>query len=401
VVLIQKYFQNQIREISSDPVLRFYGFFVSCLVVLSSAHWIVYGLHRFLVDRDDSICWPMFQDCSFLRIFSSVQLQFLFYALVLLGLTSACLFLKKKWTAYAWFLLIFINLLKYWIILLDYKMRLNQHIMALWITMVFLLIPNKKRSLQVLIVLFYFWAGVIKFDLEWLSGAALYVKPWFINDTLAPWACTYVVVLETILIWSLLRSKSRLASITFAQLIVFHIFSWKVVGFFYPTTMFCILALFPLLWRKNAPSNQRKISWGLAFVVIAFSLFQILPKTFGGDTSVTGEGRLMALHMFDSLHQCRAKTIFHKVDGRISEESIEVKLAPRIRCDPAVYVSMGRSICKKNIKDPSFQRMDLFLETKRANDTTYHPVLNIMDFCNQSIGYSLFTSNEWILRNHH
>ena len=55
-----------------------------------------------------------------------------------------------------------------------------------------------------MVVLFYFWAGLLKFNSEWLSGAALYKKPWLLPTGALPLACAYVLALETVFSWGLL-----------------------------------------------------------------------------------------------------------------------------------------------------------------------------------------------------
>ena len=52
-------------------------------------------------------------------------------------------------------------------ILLDYRLRQNQYYMFLWVNLAYLTVPvpAKRKSLQVLIALFYLWAGVLKVNL--------------------------------------------------------------------------------------------------------------------------------------------------------------------------------------------------------------------------------------------
>ena len=51
--------------------------------------------------------------------------------------------------------------------------------MAFWACFVYLLIPGKRDAVRLLLVLFYFWAGTLKVNWEWISGAALYRPLWF------------------------------------------------------------------------------------------------------------------------------------------------------------------------------------------------------------------------------
>ena len=68
-----------------------------------------------------------------------------------------------------------------------------------------------------------------------------------------PASCVYVVVLETTLIFGLYARRNWIFYATLAQLVAFHIFSWPIVGFWYPTLMFCLLSILPLMRLLGDP----------------------------------------------------------------------------------------------------------------------------------------------------
>src|SRR6267142_2687052 len=100
--------------------------------------------------------------------------------------------------------------------------------------------------LRVLVTLFYFWAGTLKLNWEWVSGAGLYSPMWPFSGMGVVVACVYVIVLELGVTWGLLARRAWIFWTALAQFLVFHALSWQVVGFFYPLLMFAILAIFPL-----------------------------------------------------------------------------------------------------------------------------------------------------------
>ena len=72
---------------------------------------------------------------------------------------AALLLFTRRWTTPAAYLaLLILELVKILIIVQDYRLRLNQHYMAFFVALAFLLFPAKRRVVQYLIVLFYFWA---------------------------------------------------------------------------------------------------------------------------------------------------------------------------------------------------------------------------------------------------
>ena len=63
--------------------------------------------------------------------------------------------------------------LKIGFVLLDFRFRANQYYMATAIVAILLFWPHKRDALRILLVAFYFWAGTLKLNIEWLSGSTL------------------------------------------------------------------------------------------------------------------------------------------------------------------------------------------------------------------------------------
>ncbi|MEI6805713.1 MAG: hypothetical protein WCK49_04310 [Myxococcaceae bacterium] len=386
---------NLFREIQSDPILRIYGAFVSLFLTLTALHWILSNAAHVASHDSEAICWAMFENCALFRVLGIQQLIWLFYGLGFMSLVTAVLFLFPSRVQTAYWMLLGLNIMKHMIIFLDYRLRLNQHIMAFWVTAVFLFLPHKKVAIRILIILFYFWSGILKLNPEWFSGAALYIKPWLFEGPWLPIACIYVVILEILFVWGLLWDRSKIAWAVFAQLILFHIFSFKIVGFYYPVLMFLMISIFPLCWFLEKESSW-KISTSVLVVAVLFSSLQIFSKTFPGDTAITGEGRLFSLHMFDSLTQCEARAEIKLTDGRVFHKNIEFPTSARTRCDPLVYLNRVRTLCSYGKLNPAFSNIDWSLKTKHSIERDLKTVVDIKDFCSKPIEYAVFKHNDWI-----
>jgi hypothetical protein len=288
----------------------------------------------------------------------------------------------------------------------DFSLRLNQHYFLGFASLVYLLLPGKRDLLRYFLVFLYFWAGVLKLDVEWLSGAALYHDPLFVPKALIPASCVYVVVMECVFSWGLLSRDPRIFWATLAQLALFHLVSFPVVGFYYPLLMYLLLAIFPLAWfhrrTDETPDPLASLLRGAqprttyAFLAL-FSLLQGVPRAIPGDEALTGEGRLFAIHMFDARVVCRG-AITVRFDRR-PPERIEIPNLepPRIRCDPAVYFSQARRLCWENRAAPGFDDLDFFLESRRQTAETMQTVVDVHDFCARAPGYTMLGRNEWIL----
>src|SRR5262249_24124233 len=125
--------------------------------------------------------------------------------------------------------------------------RMNQHYMAFFVTVPFLAIPRKREAIRLVVPCFYFWAGVLKLNREWLSGAALYGDIWFFIPATRPGACAYVFILAGAFFVGLWARNPWIFWPVFVHFLAFHVISFSVVSFFYPLLMFSILAIFPFV----------------------------------------------------------------------------------------------------------------------------------------------------------
>jgi hypothetical protein len=262
--------------------------------------------------------------------------------------------------------------------------------MLFWLNGVFLVWPAKRWAVPVIIVSFYFWAGMLKLNYEWLSGSVLYADLWLIPSRFAWLACTYVVILELLLIWGLLATNPWWFWSSLAQLAAFHIESLSQIHWFYPALMSTVLAWF-VLYRRERPSpsgsllvefftlRARKPAYVLA---AAFALFQLAPFAYRGDRALTGQGRVLALHMFEARQLCEVFAVVHSHDDH------QKKIALRLEHLPPRVISA---------RDGEVQSIDFLMKVKRKTELTFRTIVDETDFCRKQHEYLVFGNNRWIL----
>ncbi|MBK6697372.1 MAG: hypothetical protein IPG50_35055 [Myxococcales bacterium] len=391
-----------------SPALRAFGAVLAALHVLTAHAWFRQKHIVSLVSGEDVVCWPLFADCWRLRAHLTPGLVRTFVgAYVALALLALWAILRRRSAlAFASFVATFVVGLA--IYSLDYRLRFNQSYMLSWVIVVLLLAPRKLVALQALLPLFYFWAGTLKMNSEWISGSALYAKPSLVPDALIPAACVYVLVLELAIVWGLYSKRTSVRLLVLAQLALFHAVSFAVVGFFYPLLMFGLLALFPIVWRL-APDETLSVSaisavshagaWRTAAAVaVVFSLFQLVPYTFPGDPGLTGEGRLFALHMFDAKVECEGGAVMTTSAGeRRFVPLINLNLEYRVRCDPIVIVGTAERLCRLLAARGDAARVDVSVDARRSNVPRMAPLVRKEDFCAGPVEYSMLRHNPWIV----
>jgi len=386
-------------EIEREPAVRWYGVALGLAHLLVFCHWtFAQSATRLLGPEAMPVCWPFFEGCAGWRGLSegSVGGVLFGYAALAVAMLAAFVARRLRWAyGLSWVVVV----LHAAITLQDYRLRLNQHYMLLWVGLVFLLAARKRLALQALLVAFYFWAALLKLNGDWLSGQALGgALPLLVPRSLLPAACAYVVALEILAGFGLFSRRPLLFWGTLLQLGLFHAVSFSVVGFFYPILMALLLSLFWLSRRWPEPmveEGQRR--WRPALISVGlFSLFQLWPLTFPGDPTLTGQGRALSLHMFDAKVGCRAVATLHFRDRAPQAMAMTSRLPGRIACDPLVYFHFARAVCAEQAKSSAFRDLDWTLDSRRGGQGPLSRVVDLREFCRSDTHYSALFANPWI-----
>lgn len=391
------------RRVAEDTVLCRVGACLALAHVLLAVAWsTTQPLAAILAPDQPAVCWPFLPDCAALhgRLAPHVTSALAGYA-GLAGLTAVLLARRKAGLGLA--LLLVLTGIEIGTVALDYRLRLNQHLMQVTATLAFVVLPSQRRLLRYLVAGFYFWAGLLKLNAEWLSGAALPTLPLGVPAGLMPAAALYVVLLELSAPFGLTARRASWRWLTLAQLVGFHVASWPVVGFHYPLLMALLLAVFPLCEGEpdDARPGLRRLVRGTEALstraaLALFGALQIVPRLYPGDTALSGEGRLFALHMFDARVECQAGAVLHSATGSERRVPIEHRLPPRIQCDPIVYLGDARALCRKLAGKAGVTSIDLWLRSRRTSDTEQTQVLDLRDVCSTRPEYRWLGHNAWI-----
>ena len=385
------YISKQIQTIHKDPVLKIYGLLLSLTHVWTFLYW---NKRNFFMNSQSSlnsepICFPFFPDCDLFRAqFSPEFWQGILYFYVFSAIFVSLVFLQKKWQALAYWGLAFITLFKLGLHLSNYNFMGNYHYMAHFVTLAYLLAPHKKSLIKYLIIAFYISAGFLKINIDWLSGAAMIRTPYLYGTPLRL-SLVYVLFLELIFVFGLIHPNRKLRYFCLLQFFAFHLFSWHVVGFFYPMVMFSLLGVFYLpeyFDRKYEPKELLKFisikEYKSIYIILAlFTGLQLLPFTMVDDPSKSGVARLSSLNMFDSKTSCHSLMVAKTDNGTIHLRPPIKNMGVRLKCDPLVFLNQAHQICRKNKETNEIKELSLHLFTRRVTSSEYKKVLAIKDIC--------------------
>jgi len=355
-----------------------------------------------ITDRVEPLCWPYFQNCWRFRV-GEQALSYL-TLIGLAGVSLAVIALEQRRVRLFWIVLVALNVMLVCIVSMDYRLRSNEFYMLLWINAVFLFWPAKRWSIPLVLVSFYFWAGTLKLNREWLSGAVLYHDLFIIPTRYAWLACSYVVVLELVQVWALLSTRLWLRLSVLGQLALFHWESLSQIHWFYPALMTAMLSWFVIekvvAGSPTANSRQllRFVGPKSAYALLGiFALCQLVPYLYPGDKALTGQGRLFALHMFEARQECDVSATIHRTFG--PDTTIDLKMygfPPRTICDPVVYFDRAQNMCRGRSEDPTLGDLDLRMNAKRATDSSLTLVIDAPHFCSSAYTFNLVRGNDWM-----
>ena len=372
------------KEILQSRALQLYGALLALTHVLSAYFWMDRSLDLVVKagELSSPLCWPWAPFCQTLRFSSTALAAGYLEIYALLGVTAAILFVAGK-VRIAYVSLLVLLGMKIFFTSLSYGLMGNYHYMSFIVHGAFLFLPHKKTLIPLCLGIFYWGAGVIKLNPEWLSGVAL-IHPSFLPGSLEHAGLVYSVLLECILVVGLFSSKAWLRNVVLGQFILFHIFSWHIVGYFYPLTMFLLLGLFVLvplckepweaLWDKFIFKQTSTLVFGGSLI-----LLQLLPYVWSNDPAASGTPRLVSLNMLDARMECETLLIRHQ--DRANEVYDPFIKAPstRTQCDPIVFLSQIPAICKD-----SPEKMDFWLQSRRTTQQQFQTRLIIKDVCKKS-----------------
>ncbi len=376
---IRSFFQKQISEIAASRTLTLFGIFLALTHVVTTVYWFN-RVPEILADAQP-ICWPFWHSCYVTHFISGTFVRLILLCYGTIGGGAAYLFLKRAIPPAYW-LLIGLTILKFAIMLQDYRLMGNFHYMPFLASLVFFVVSDKTWSLKLLIAIFYFTAGTLKLNLEWLSGAAVGLPPSFVPLLWHEIACAWVVFLELLVVWGLWNQSHKVRWLVLSQLVLFHLVSWYWVGYFYPSIMFCLLSIFVLDWQSAAPRPFLSKRWPRSCVLFfgLYLIMQLIPRFAMTDSALDGHWRLTSLNMFDARSTC-LPSVMLKFRDHFVDFVPKLNLGIRIQCDPIVYDSVARNLCRENLDNREFQDLDLHLVAKRTTDQVFQDIRSISDFC--------------------
>ena len=356
---------------------RVAGFSI-CFVYLVTSVW--WWRNRFLRLYYPTNEWPtchqFFPSCGDYILYPGVP-QLILIAFGILSILGMILWVAN-WQRFAWWLTLGLLILKFFLFIGRFGMMGNYHLMHFLFTVVFLCASNGLQIYRWTFVVVYFLAGLLKLNLEWLSGAAL-VNPSWLSGPWLSFGLAYVVVLEIVVSWFLMSRNRLLRIAALVQFIIFHIFSWHVVGPFYPLTMLGLL--FPLILAEFFPYEDWSLKDLFHFggaIAALFLAWNLMNEMTLRDSALEGYFRGLRINMLDARSVCHPIAMLRSKDSTAILNFPASTKALRTHCDPAIFKSHLRKYCQ-NLQDG--EALDWVLYARRTTSSHLLMVESERNFC--------------------
>lgn len=406
------WFKEQVAEIERDPVLRWFVAALALTHTLTVVFWWQTDVLSWLSDQVEPICWPGLDFCEQLTRQSVADLKVVVILYAVVAVLVAGLCLSRRTTIFAYTGLGLLTLFKIGLMSHDLRSSHNAHIIVFYLSAALLLLGNKRVALRLTLTMVYFFAGVIKLDEAWLSGNNLGTVPSFLSILPTSFLTRYVVFLELLVVWFLQASNRVLFWAAFGQFVVFQAVAYGFIGWYFPTTMLLLLSFFPVdrlaapkpyatTWSAFRAAPRPRVWLPLAAFLALFAAMQSAPPLISRSPILTGEGKFLALHMFDTKVRCDAQLrLIHR--GQRIEMSFFPDLrtiSPRLACNPVAFFWRAKQVCKQGVYGgQEFEDFDLIVQIAYyGQEAVLRPLVDVHDFCRSDIGYRALGHNAWLL----
>lgn len=389
------------QELLKYKSLRQYGIFLGLLQVITFFFMFPTETLQNAFSDPSPVCFPFYENCSAFLPFLKQNISLIQFLFLSTSICATVLFCFDRTLRPALLFLQISVLIKLIVHFHSYRFMGNYHFMPYIVFFIYFFIKDKIRLIPTSIVLFYVVAASLKFNIEWISGSAL-LRPLPIGKNLLYLATSFVIFLELFLSWGLL-SQTFWFWISFLFFILFHLISFLVVGYYYMSIMFCLLAIFVLAryYRNTEPFIfeqllQFKFPRSFIYAGLLALVLNLYSFFFFQDPAITGEGRIFTLNMLDAYSSCQPQINVHMKNATYNFSEPRSEFSVRAQCDPVVYYFESKNLCRAYANEPGFRGVSLQLISKRKTDESFWQIIDQENMCDPKIKFSSWLKNDWI-----
>jgi hypothetical protein len=342
------------------------------------------------VDTGTNVCWPVFQNCSWLIMLDTLPAGYSQMA-VFMGLFGVMLMAVWKMHRGDWVtvhaLMAFLFVAKAYFTAINFNHKGNFDYYHTTFCVIWLVVPHRVFFLRFSLAFFYFLSTASKIHPSWTHGeyfTSLSTGLPFFPAGTERFGTNLLMAMEMVGAFALLSRKVPFQRAALAFFVFFHIYSGFIVAYRYPATVLpALLILFGPFYKWSPPPIGRATVAGWSLVGMLTAL-QLIGPLIPGDEKLTLEGNFYGLYMFEANHQCTGQiTRGSSIVRRINSSNA------RHRCDPYEYWFQAKNGVCKAVGGPV-----AMVFNHSVNGRQFRTIVDERDIC--SLEYRPFSRNAWI-----
>lgn len=385
------FFKANIWEIRNTTSLKFLG------AILSLSHLLLYfswWQNTPLFSGQPAACWSFIPNCQEMVLTSNVNIQLFKYIYLFFIIIALICFVTRRALAFGVFSLFITTLLHILFMLLDASGSQNLNIFVVWLSLFFVLIPQKVRVSKIIIISAYMLWGILKISNEWLAGYWLsknmdfYLPPKGIE-----WIAAITLFAEIVVPLFLISRQAQRFFTGIVLLFIYASFHGYILGLQYfaiPVLilMFCVFNYFEeekeareSIYRSYIRPEPTKL-W-VAFSILFIWFFQIFAQSPFKQWS---SKNWPMVYLKDPIPvECKFHTfaIYENEIQHISSQLLETT-NENMQCNNLIYFKHAQSMCNELSREPKFKGVSAYFLKRLISQKDYVRVFEFENICGLS-----------------
>jgi DoxX len=400
-------FKASVWEIKKSSSLKILGGVLALGHFLQFFFWHMAGeLPLRYLNEPAAMCWPMFENCSLIRILPLGLMHLVLYAYGVFALISFFFFIFTRFSGFAFFNLLISFILGFFLYIQDYRLSSNSGYALFLFSGLFLFVPGKDNVFRYFIVSFFVASGLTKLTPEWLSGI-WFLQHWSMPAKLGEWLAVLSALVELIAAAALLFRDGRYFWTGWICMFGYMCTLWWATGYFGPT-FFLGLLIFLAAQELEVVKAAREyiyqsfirpepskfwcyILLGIFWAGVAAAHFH-----FPGRQMLLPISSLVTPHSVGAGDHCEQST-YAIFKSRVEEIEVpENSGRPEsMRCSPYLRFLDLKALCHAYSDKPEFQTIASFLTVRRLRDAHNQKAFEAWDFCSPGVTFKSLGVQAW------
>ncbi|MCB9027146.1 MAG: hypothetical protein H6625_12560 [Bdellovibrionaceae bacterium] len=384
-----EFFKANLWEIRESSSLRFLGLILNIGQAIFLYAW---WSKAPLFNGQNPVCWGFLPNCQELVIATPANAKFLLSIYAFLIALSFLSFATDRVLSLGGFSLLSATVINTIFVAYDSSLSSNTNSLVVFLSLFFILVPQKLRVTKLVIISSYFIWGILKINNEWLAGYWLSKNlNFFIPPKGIEWIAATSLFAELVAPLFLLSKHNQRFYTGIGLLFVYNIFKGYVEGWESAAILLLFILYFIFAHAEEEKEAREAIyrsyirpepskMWVFAIALI-FLGFQIFPQGFFAGSSKL-EWPLQYIRNPIPI-ECKYHTFILYKQGisHHNNEALE-SYNEKMKCNNTIYLNNAKQLCSQFSEQPDFMGVSVYFLKRVVSQKEFTRVYEIDNLCN-------------------